>query len=67
MANVVERKRKMSSLEEDKQGLIELIEWYRDEYHKSDFCHTEMIEKIKQIQDEKELSIYEQVVDGWLD
>ena len=32
-------------LEEDKQGLIELIEWYRDEYHKSDFCHTEMIEK----------------------
>lgn len=48
-------------LEEDKQGLIELIEWYRDEYHKSDFCHTEMIEKIKQIQNEKELSIYEQV------
>ena len=34
-------------LEEDKQGLIELIEWYRDEYHKSDFCHTEMIEKIR--------------------
>lgn len=67
MGNVVERKRKVSSLEEDKHGLIELIEWYRDEYHKSDFCHTEMIEKIKQIQDEKELSIYEQVIDGWLD
>lgn len=57
----------MNRLEEDKQSLVELIEYYRDEYHKSDFCHTEMIEKIKQIQDEKELSIYEQVVDGWLD
>jgi hypothetical protein len=46
-ASVAERKRKMNRLEEDKQSLIELIEWYRDEYHKSDFCHTEMIEKIK--------------------
>jgi hypothetical protein len=64
---MAERKRKMNKLEEDKQSLIELIEWYRDEYHKSDFYHTEMIEKIKQIQDEKELSIYEQVVDEWLD
>ncbi len=55
------------SFEEDKQGLIELIEWYRDEYHKNDFCHTEMIEKIRQIQNQKDLEIYEKVVDGWLD
>ena len=58
---------KSDNLEEYKQALIELIEWYRDEYHKSDFCHTEMIEKIKQSQDEKELSTYEQIIDGWLD
>ena len=55
------------SLEEDKQALIELIEWYRDEWHKSDFCHTEMIEKIKQVKTKQELGIYEQVVDGWLE
>lgn len=59
--------RKMANLEEDKQSLIELIEWYRDEYHKNDFCHTEIIEKIKQVQNEKELLIYEQVVDGWVE
>ena len=57
----------VDNLEKDKQGLIDLIEWYRDEYHKSDFCHAEMIEKIKKIKDKKELSIYEKVVDEWLD
>ena len=56
-----------NSFEEDKQGLIDLIEWYRDEYHKSDWCHTEMINEIKQIKNANELSHYEQIVDGWLD
>jgi hypothetical protein len=54
-------------LEQDKISLIELIEYYRDEYHKSDFCHSEMIEKIKLIKDRSELSAYEQVVDSWID
>lgn len=57
----------ITNLEERKQSLVTLICWYRDEYHKIDFCHTEMIEKIKQIKYEKELSVYEQIVDGWLD
>ena len=26
--------------EEDKQAMIELIEWYRDEYHRKDFGHS---------------------------
>lgn len=60
-SNIISKK-----LEEDKQSLIKLIEWYRDEYHKSDFCHTELIERIRKIQNEKELSIYEQIPDGWL-
>lgn len=54
-------------LEERRQSLIDVIEWYRDEYHKADFCHTELIEKVEQAADEDELSVYEQVVDGWLD
>ena len=50
-----------------KQDLINIIEWYRDEWHKSDWCHSEMIENINKINDEKQISIYEQVVDGWLE
>ena len=56
-----------TQLEKDKQSLIELIEWYHDSYHKSDFCHSEMIDKINEIKNENELSIYEQIVDSWLD
>lgn len=52
---------------EAKQALIELIVWYRDEWHRRDFCHSEMIEKIEQLNTEKELAIYEQLIDGWLD
>lgn len=55
------------SLERRKKELIEIIEWYRDEYHRQDFCHSSMIEKIKTLDDERYLTIYEQVVDGWLD
>lgn len=53
--------------EEDKQALIDLIIWYRDEYHRKDFGHSEMIEKIKSTNDKKELGIIEQTVDLWLD
>lgn len=57
----------MDNLKEKKESLIELIDWYRDEYHKNDFCHAEMIDKISKIKDEKEFLIYEQFIDGWLD
>lgn len=56
-----------TQLEKDKQSLIELIEWYRDSYHKSDFCHSKMIDKINEIKNENELSVYEKIVDSWLD
>lgn len=56
----------MTNLEQRRQSLIELIEWYRDEYHHSDWCHSEMISKVLIASDE-ELDCYEQVVDGWLE
>ena len=55
-----------SELEIQKISLIEIIEWYRDNYHKKDFCHSEMIEKIKQVTEENQLSYFEQIADGWL-
>jgi hypothetical protein len=56
----------MTQLEEDKKSLIELIEWYRDKYHKKDFGHREMIERIRSISDPKEFEPFEQIIDGWL-
>ncbi len=53
--------------EEDKEGLIDLITWYRDEYHKNDFGHTEMIEQVKEATNDKELDMIERIADGWLD
>ena len=55
------------SLEEDKISLIELIEWYRDDYHKKDFGHTQMIQEIRTIDNVKNLEPYNQVLDQWLD
>lgn len=55
------------SLKEEKKALIDLIVWYRDEYHRKDFGHTEMIEKIKQATTSKELDSYHQITDFWLD
>ena len=58
----------VAALDERREALIELIEWYRDEYHKGDKSHhNEMIEKIRQTDDLKVIEIYEQTVDGWLD
>lgn len=54
-------------MKEQKQSLIDLIEWYRDEWHKKDFGHTDMIEKIRATDDPDVVEIYEKVVDGWLD
>jgi len=57
----------MNKLEEEKKELISLIEWYRDEYHKLDFCHSNMIEKIKVSTNANELEMYWKITDGWLD
>ncbi len=54
--------------------LIEAISWYRDQYHHTDFGHTEMIERLKPLvgkelsESERQLlETFEQAVDGWLD
>lgn len=53
-----------NEFEEAKQALIDLIEWYRDLYHRSDFGHTEMIEEIKTMTNPDNLQAYEKIVDG---
>lgn len=52
---------------ERRNALIELVEWYREKYHKPADGHRELIEKIKECTTFDELEQYEQVVDGWLD
>jgi hypothetical protein len=54
-------------LEESKNSIIELIIWYRDEYHKQDFGHTKMIEDIKQITTIEDLDQFDKILDSWLD
>lgn len=54
-------------LEEEKRGLIDLIMWYRTDYHKSDFGHRELIEQVDAAQTTEDLESVYQVVDGWLD
>lgn len=55
------------NIEEDKKYLINLIKWYRDEYHKEDFGHSEFIENISKLTKSSELEPYYQIVDDWLD
>ena len=57
----------VESFEDGKQALIDLIIWYRDEWHKGDFNHTEMIDKLRETNDPKVVELYEKIVDGWLD
>ena len=54
-------------LEEEKKEIIDLIKWYRDEYHFDDWCHSKMIEEIVNVKTLKDLDPYWAVVDGWLD
>ena len=54
-------------LEDAKEALIGIIEWYRDEYHHADWIHTESIEKIKLATTLEELEPYENMVDSWLE
>lgn len=59
-----------NTLQEAKESLIHLIEWYRDDYHKGLFswdCHNELIKQVNQVTDFNQLEIYEKIVDGWLD
>jgi len=52
---------------EDKEALVDLIIWYRDEYHRTDFGHSDLINKIMATNDDILLNQYELIVDGWLE
>lgn len=56
-----------NDIEEMKEALIDLITYYRNDYHKSDWCNTDLINKVKNTDDIKELLLYEKIVDDWLD
>jgi hypothetical protein len=52
---------------EDKESLISIIEWYKDEYHHNDMGHNSLIAKIVATDDDELLHSYEQIVDSWLE
>jgi len=54
-------------LNDRKNNLIELIEWYRDEYHKNEFGHNELIERVNKAMSDDEIDRVWQIVDGWID
>lgn len=45
------------------ESLIDLIVWYRDEYHRKDFGHNDLIEQVKK----NNLEGVERTLDSWLD
>lgn len=56
-------------LENDKEDLIDIIEWYRDKYFTSNmknYCN-ELIVYINKIDDSEVLEIYTRLVDDWID
>lgn len=56
----------MPITEEDREGLADLIRWYRDKYHHGTSYHDELIEKVLH-GTEQEFESLERVVDDWLD
>lgn len=55
------------TLQEEKQALIGILAWYRDEWHHMDHGHTRMMEEVRAATDAAQLEHYWQVTDGWLD
>jgi len=53
---------------ESKECLIELVKWYRDEYHigHNPEYYDDMIEKIENA-NEAELEVYWRITDSWID
>jgi len=54
---------------EEKAALIHLVEWYRDDYHPKSMypLDQDLIEDIKKCNNERELDLYWQITDSWLD
>lgn len=57
---------KLNKIDDIKDYLPDLILWYRNDYHKRDFGHMEMIDRINKTNDLEELELYEKIVDDWL-
>lgn len=56
------------NLQEDKQGLVDLILWYKNDYFKNnDDYFDEMIRKVWECEDQDSLELYQKIVDGWID
>lgn len=51
--------------QEEKDSLIDLIIWYKTEYHKKDFGHDELIEKVNASKNKDDLNLIWEIVDGW--
>lgn len=55
------------TLEDDKQSLIDIVIWYRDEYSKGAKTYYDgLIKKIRNTKTQKELSTFEQIIDSWM-
>ncbi len=55
----------MDLFEEQKEIMIDLIEWYRDQFHKKDFGHTKMIEQVRAATNYEELQPIERMLELW--
>lgn len=67
--NIIMTTTQKTALQNEKEDLIELIEWYRDEYFKSrldDQCN-QYIREIKRIDNIAGLEVYHQILDDWFD
>lgn len=64
---ILEKGLEVRELTVDEAALIDLIQYYRDEYHKADWCHSDMIKKIEDGVDQKTLDLYWRITDDWLD
>jgi len=52
---------------EDIHSLIDLITWYRYEYHHSDFGHADYIDTLLNFPSDRDFEEIEHAVDDWLD
>ncbi len=49
-----------------RRSLIELIIWYRDDYHRQDCGHSQLIERLKEAASMDDIDPIDQILDGWL-
>jgi len=57
-----------AELTDEQKALIELIEWYRDEYHRCKLgTHNDLIRRTREAESEDDIEQIWHVVDSWLD